>query len=172
MANENSKQIHMTGAKREKMCVPNTQLLLVLNLIGCVGDASFLNQSQSVAKQNQSFNWNSTALLLYFLCESITENIPLLFQGIILGSWIFAFIYNMPYFLVKNVKSNVCKSMWPEEWMKKAYFGWLVWIVLTFALMVGLYSRVVYTLWFKQDNDNQLSHQQRVSVNKRIVSWC
>ena len=31
--------------------------------------------------------------------------------------------------------------------------------------MAGLYSRVVYTLWFKRDvHDNQLAFQQRVSV--------
>ena len=64
-----------------------------------------------------------------------------------------------------NVKSNVCQEMWPEEWMNEAYFGtWLVLIVLTLALMVGLYSRVVYTLWFKRNDDNQ----QRVSVNEGL----
>ena len=48
--------------------------------------------------------------------------------------------------------------------MNKASMGaWLVLIVLTFVLMVVLYSRVVYTLWFKQDNDNQLTYQQKVS---------
>ena len=50
--------------------------------------------------------------------------------------------------------------------MLEAYSGaWLVLIVLTFAMMVGLYSRVVYTLWFKRNDDNQLTHQQKVSVN-------
>ena len=57
--------------------------------------------------------------------------------------------------------------MWPKEWMLKASFwAWLVLIVLTLTLMIVLYSRVVYTLWFKRDDDNQLSHQQRVSVNE------
>ena len=42
--------------------------------------------------------------------------------------------------------------------------AWLFLIVLSLVMMVVLYSRVVYTLWFKQDDDNQLTSQQRVSV--------
>ena len=42
--------------------------------------------------------------------------------------------------------------------------AWLLLIVLSLIMMVGLYSRVVYTLWFKHDDDNQLTSQQRVSV--------
>ena len=30
--------------------------------------------------------------------------------------------------------------------------------------MAGLYSRVVYTLWFKQDHGNALPPEQQVSV--------
>ncbi|KAL9957201.1 hypothetical protein ACROYT_G038810 [Oculina patagonica] len=37
--------------------------------------------------------------------------------------------------------------------------------------MVGLYSRVVYTLWFKQDEDNQLTNQQKgvMKVRRRVT---
>ena len=50
--NENSKQIHVTGAKRGKTRA--TMSRLVLHLIGWVDGARFiLNQSQSVVKQNQ-----------------------------------------------------------------------------------------------------------------------
>ena len=59
--------------------------------------------------------------------------------------------------------------MWPAKWMPKAYnLAWDVTVVLSLALMVGLYSRVVYTLWFKRNNDNQLTYQQKVSVMCRI----
>ena len=55
--------------------------------------------------------------------------------------------------------------MWREEWMRNAfYWAWLVIVLLPLALMVGLYARVVYTLWFKLNDDNQLTHQQKVSL--------
>ena len=40
-------------AKRGKTRVTKSRLFLVLQLIGWVGGASFLNQSESVVKQNQ-----------------------------------------------------------------------------------------------------------------------
>ena len=40
---------------------------------------------------------------------------------------------------------------------------WFVFAVLSMALMAGLYTRVVYHLWFKRNDDNQLTYQQRVS---------
>ena len=51
--NENSKLIHVTGLKRGKTRVTKSRLVLVLNLIGSKGGASFLDKSQSVIKQNQ-----------------------------------------------------------------------------------------------------------------------
>ena len=54
MSNENSKQMHVTGAKRGKTRTTKSRFLLILHLIGWIGGASFLNQSQSVVKQNQS----------------------------------------------------------------------------------------------------------------------
>ena len=41
---------------------------------------------------------------------------------------------------------------------------WEIVAVLNMALMIVLYSRVVYNLWFKSSIDNQLTHQQMVSV--------
>ena len=53
-----------------------------------------------------------------------------------------------------------------EDWLPKAYDILMSsTVLLAVVLMAGLYSRVVYTLWFKRDvNDNQLAFQQRVSV--------
>ena len=54
-----------------------------------------------------------------------------------------------------------------EDWMPKAYdILWSCTVLLAVVLMAGLYSTVVYTLWFKRDvHDNQLAFQQRVSVS-------
>ena len=60
---------------------------------------------------------------------------------------------------------NLCVYVWPENWMGKAYsWTWFVLTVFSLALMIVLYCRIVYTLWFKSNDDNQYTHQQMVSV--------
>ena len=91
------------------------------------------------------------------------------FQVIISSSWVCAFIITIPPFLAVEIKkersSNFCGYTWPERWMEEAYgWTWLVFITPPLVLMIGLYSRIVYTLWFKRNDDNSLTHQQRVSV--------
>ena len=49
-----TRKIHVTGAKRGKTRATKSRLVLVLYLIGWEGDARFLNQSQSIVKQDQS----------------------------------------------------------------------------------------------------------------------
>ena len=34
--------------------------------------------------------------------------------------------------------------------------------------MTGLYSRVVYMLWFKRNEDNELAYQQKVGVDGKF----
>ncbi len=48
------KQIHVADTKRGKTCASESQLVLVLVLIGRESGARFLNQSLSVVIQNQS----------------------------------------------------------------------------------------------------------------------
>jgi len=81
-------------------------------------------------------------------------------------SWIFSLILTFPGFLETNFdkKTESCGETFPNEWLAKAYS--LIWFLATtavpLALMVGLYSMVVYTLWFKRNEDNELTHQQKV----------
>ena len=96
-------------------------------------------------------------------------NLLSLFQMIIAGSWVFSLIFNIPLFLVMDIRKKknrtYCGEIFPERWMAMAYsLAWLFLIVLSLVMMVVLYSRVVYTLWFKQDDDNQPTSQQRVSI--------
>ena len=87
---------------------------------------------------------------------------------IIPGSWIFSLIVNIPQFLALKVKDNACMLM-DEEWLPKAYFFyWAAIVVVAMAIMAGLYCRIVYTLWFKRDPNNQLTYQQTVSINKQV----
>ena len=62
---------------------------------------------------------------------------------------------------------------WPEKWMDTAYqiLNWNTLTVLTFLVMTVIYSRVVYVLWFNGNDDNQLTHQQRVSVHFKAIKF-
>ena len=94
-------------------------------------------------------------------------------QVIIPSTWIFAFALNIPAFLVKDIgkekSGNLCVSIWPADWMRRAYsMSWKVVFFLSCAVMAGLYSRVVYTLWIKRNDDNGLEHRQKVNIKFRI----
>lgn len=81
---------------------------------------------------------------------------------IIPGSWIFALAVQIPRFVNTELKKerdqHFCFLAWPVP------RTWLFFVVFVFAssLMAGLYSRVVYTLWFKYNDDNELTCQQKV----------
>ncbi len=55
--------------------------------------------------------------------------------------------------------------------MVKVYqtLKWNLVTAVALLVMVVLYSRVVYTLWFKQNEGNQLTHQQIVSVGFEAI---
>ena len=54
---------------------------------------------------------------------------------------------------------------WPETWMSTVNcLAWLVLVAVSVGIMVVLYSKVGYTLWFKRNGDNRLTYQQQVSV--------
>ena len=67
----------------------------------------------------------------------------------------------MPRITGFNVKDNACVRM--DELLL-----WLAFVVAAMVLMAGLYSRIVYTLWFKRNPENQLAFPQRVSINKQL----
>lgn len=93
---------------------------------------------------------------------------------IIPASWILSLILNIPQFLKLNfdteINPNYCFFEWPKQWMSTAY-NWTLHaiIVLSIVLMAGLYARVVYTLWFKRDDDYRLTYQQQVCVSLIVV---
>ena len=63
---------------------------------------------------------------------------------------------------------NAC--VWMDiEWLQKSdVLVWTIVVVAAMVLMAGLYSRIVYALWFKREPENQLTFQQRVSINKQV----
>ena len=81
-------------------------------------------------------------------------------------------IFYMPLFLVAKFDEeiNFCTWKWPEKWMRKTYsMVWFIFVLLPLVLMVALYSRVVYRLWFKCCDDNQLTFRQKVSVHEEVI---
>ena len=98
------------------------------------------------------------------------------FQIIIAASWICPLVLDFPMLLVtdfhKKKGHNFCTHAWPEKWMSQAYTStWRVYLGLSFTLLVVFYSRVVYCLWFKRNDDNVLTEQQKVFSKFLIKCW-
>ena len=85
---------------------------------------------------------------------------------IVTCSWIVGVILNIPTLMFGDYdkKEGECLDVHPEEWMEKAYS--VIWSLFTAILpvsfMITLYSRVVYTLWFKRavHDGREISVQQ------------
>ncbi|XP_058966861.1 QRFP-like peptide receptor [Pocillopora verrucosa] len=95
---------------------------------------------------------------------------------ILLCSWIFSVIFNIPLFLARTYKredgKNHCVLSWPKKWMSTANcYAWLFLVVAAVGLMITLYSQVVLPLWLKPKSCVPLSYKQQgvIRVRKRIT---
>jgi hypothetical protein len=95
-------------------------------------------------------------------------------KGIVVACWIFAVVMNIPLFLtiIYDQKKNFCIEEWPKQWMSSAYSTlWLVFIGVTpVTIMSVLYSRVIYTLWFKQSEHQVQGTQLAVLMSRKRVT--
>ena len=66
----------------------------------------------------------------------------------------------------EKIDSQFCIRVWSyEKDILPAFLSTvLALVVISTTLMFALYFRVVYILWFRQNNDAKLSHQKRVCV--------
>ena len=58
-----------------------------------------------------------------------------------------------------------CDQFWHDKELKKVY--WLIFVTfvaISSLLMIGYYSIVVYTLWFKRDDQEERSFQRQVGM--------
>lgn len=88
---------------------------------------------------------------------------------IITASWIIAVTCNIPNISYMNVANGLCYEMWPDDWKIKAFSLFVTSnVTIALLLMVVLYSRVVFALWFNRGSTNPATgtFQQRVSVYK------
>ncbi|CAH3037016.1 unnamed protein product [Porites lobata] len=90
---------------------------------------------------------------------------------VIPGIWIIAIIYRIPSAKrTFDATSHSCVSSLPTETKKTTGIAFRVLKFFLIALLVVLYSRVVYALWFKP-SDDVLKHQQRtvLRLRKRVT---
>ena len=66
----------------------------------------------------------------------------------------------------EKIDFQFCIRVWSHEKdIRLAFLSTLLaLVVISTTLMFALYSRVVYILWFRKNNDVNLSHQKRVCV--------
>ena len=64
----------------------------------------------------------------------------------------------------EKIDSQFCIRVWSHEKdIRLAFLSTLLaLVVISTTLMFALYTRVVYILWFRRNNDAKLSHQKRV----------
>ncbi|XP_067044320.1 QRFP-like peptide receptor [Acropora muricata] len=90
-------------------------------------------------------------------------------------SWICAGILNIPLFLIVyfDEDTKFCREYWPDLWLPRAYS--LTWFfvggIIPVKLMIVLYSKVVYRLWFKRQENGcpDVARQGVIKVRKRVT---
>lgn len=87
--------------------------------------------------------------------------------------WLFAILFNLPLLLTDHysIKHKICMDNWPEEWMAKS--SSMIWLLVTgylpIFLMIGLSARVVYQLWFLDEDDGDSTRQGVLRIRRRIT---
>ena len=66
----------------------------------------------------------------------------------------------------EKIDSQFCIRVWShkKDILLAVLSTLLALVVISTAVMFALYFRVVYILWFRQNNDAKLSHQKKVCV--------
>ena len=64
-----------------------------------------------------------------------------------------------------------CEWNWHERWMGALYDTiWLVLLALIpLLVMTAVYSKVVYILWFKRNEQNEVVYQQKVGLWVKMI---
>lgn len=92
---------------------------------------------------------------------------------IIPSCWIFSFLWNLPVFVLVKYDESIdfCYEDWPLGWYMNAYsLGWLIVIgVLPLTIMASLYSRVVFKLWVRPSQPEELTQRAVIKSRKRVT---
>ncbi|XP_022780558.1 allatostatin-A receptor-like [Stylophora pistillata] len=94
---------------------------------------------------------------------------------IVISCWIFTIAFNFPLFfaIYYDEENMFCLEAWPSPGYGKANStAWLVIVgILPATIMISLYARVIYDLWFKKINGNvQIAvRKSRRKVTKLVL---
>ncbi|XP_068733403.1 G-protein coupled receptor 83-like [Montipora capricornis] len=112
----------------------------------------------------------------YFAVRNLHGNQRNLSKGtlkvIISSSWIFSIVLTLPAFFATNQKPDTNDCLPQEQWMYQLGIVSLsVFILFSSVVMAALYSRVIYTLWFKYPGGLVLPPDQQafLKVRKRVT---
>ena len=86
-------------------------------------------------------------------------------------------ILNLPLFFIMQYDEDAhfCMEHWSNEWLSKAYS--ILWLflagIIPVMMMAALYSRVVYAMWLKDEENNPKNARQVGTVktyNYRVAT--
>ena len=136
-----------------------------------------------------NFTWVGTAASVFCLVEIAAERHDAIVIGkrksrlegyglavIIFCCWLFAFLLNLPLFLYLKFKGdqlgqNKCEENWPTIDRAKAYtvICFVASGIVPLALMVVLYSRIVFTLWLRPIVATGPSEEAIIESRKKVT---
>lgn len=96
---------------------------------------------------------------------------------LVLSCWVFAISWNSIGFAVKRYDPDLgfCKSRWPAVYSYKVYslLCFVIIGVIPVTTMCILYSRIVYSLWFKREivqvNNQLYERKRRIKATKMVL---
>ena len=108
-----------------------------------------------------------TIVINQSMCRLLKLTSP--FQVIITIAWLIGVTSNIPTFIHLKVTNGLCYETWPDDWKIRTYNIFLTTqVCVALSVMVTLYSRVVFALWFKRNGTNAVTPQQKVSADKLV----
>ncbi|XP_058964655.1 QRFP-like peptide receptor [Pocillopora verrucosa] len=132
------------------------------------------------------FGWVAAACSIYTLVAIAVERYYAVFDPrgkrwkltnrklkvIITIAWLIGVTSNIPTFIHLKVTNGLCYETWPDDWKIRTYNIFLTTqVCVALSVMVTLYSRVVFALWFKRNGTNAVTPQQKgiMGVRKRVT---
>ncbi|XP_068753045.1 bombesin receptor subtype-3-like [Montipora capricornis] len=96
---------------------------------------------------------------------------------IIPGTWILAALLSFRGFVIQSFGREIavrsCDYFWDDKKLQKASYRLITstFVGISSLLLIGYYSIVVYTLWFKRDDQEETSFQRQgvLKVRKRVT---
>ncbi|XP_020603387.1 pyroglutamylated RFamide peptide receptor-like [Orbicella faveolata] len=94
-------------------------------------------------------------------------------KRIVVLDWVLALLWNMPLFMYARYDpvSEFCLFKWPTANFVKFHspLGAIVYVVLPITVMIYLYSKLVYKLWFRPTTTSTMAQQKKLHFCKKTA---